>query len=200
MDRVFGLFTFVLIPSISFLFFLKQINNPAVPVLIYSLLLFSFFSFFMLFNRNLARRFSFVETFLNRLGIGPKIRQIYDGLHSFKHHKDLMVKAMLLSFVAQAGGIIVLYVLAVALGAKASLIYFFLLVPVVHLISMLPSFNGLGIREGAYVYFLAPIMGKEYAAAISILWLGLLLLLSLIGGLIYMIRHDYHIRFKEATV
>jgi hypothetical protein len=65
---------------------------------------------------------------------------------------------------------------------------------------MLPSLNGLGIREGAFIYFLTPYMGKEYAAALGILWLGLLILLSVIGGAIYLIRHDYHIRFKEAVM
>jgi hypothetical protein len=89
--------------------------------------------------------------------------------------------------------------MAMALGSRAPLVYFYLLVPVVNLLSMLPSLNGLGIREGAYIYFLKPYIGREYAAAISILGLGLLLLVSLIGGLIYLIRHDYHIQFKKAA-
>ena len=77
--------------------------------------------------------------------------------------------------------------------------YFFLLIPVVHLISMLPSLNGLGIREVAYVYFLKNHIGTETAAAVGILWLSLLIFLSLIGGLIYLFRHDYHIQFKKAV-
>ena len=101
-----------------------------------------------------------------------------------------------LSVIGQSISIIVLYLLGRALGSSTSLIYFFLLVPVVHLVSMLPSLNGLGIREGAYTYFLAPYMGKEAAFALGILWLGLLILLSIIGGVIYLIRHDYHIQFK----
>src|SRR3989338_10199369 len=51
MDRIFGLFTFIMIPSVSLLFFLKEIQNPAVPLLIYSFLAFSIFLFFLLFNR-----------------------------------------------------------------------------------------------------------------------------------------------------
>ena len=46
-----------------------------------------------------------------------------------------------------------------------------------------------------FFYFLSPYIGKENAAALGILWLGLLFLLSLIGGIIYLVRHDYHIRF-----
>ena len=199
MDRIFGLFTFILIPSLS-IFFLKNVVNPAVPVIIYSFLTFSISFFFLIFNRGLARRFKFVETLLNRFHVGSKIRKIYDGLHNFKHHKIVVLKAMLLSIVGQSVSIAVLYMLALALGTEANMIYFFITVPVVHLISMLPSLNGLGIRENAYVLFLSPYVGPHNAAALAILWLGLLFLLSLIGGIIYLVRHDYHIRFGKGAV
>jgi uncharacterized protein (TIRG00374 family) len=145
----------------------------------------------------LARQFRFIETLLNVLKLGSKVRQVYDGLHKFKDHKSLIVKAIVLSIVGQSANILVIYLVAVALGSQANIINFYLLVPVVHLISMLPSLNGLGIREGAYVYFFTPYIGREYAAAIGILWLALLFLLSLIGGIIYLARHDYHVRLKE---
>ncbi len=197
MDRIFGLFTFIMIPSISLLFFLKQMTNPAVPILTYSFLAFSFFFFLLLFNRNVAKRFRFIETWLNKIRLGDKVRRIYEGLHNFKRHKVVVVQAMLLSVVGQAVSIVVLFLFARALGAKAPLIYFFLLIPVVHLLSMLPSLNGLGIREGAYVYFLTPYIGREYSVALGILWLFILLLMSFIGGIIYLVRHDYHIQFKS---
>lgn len=199
MDRIFGLFTFILIPSATLLFHLRNIGNPLVPVMVYSLLAVSSACFFFIFSRRVARRFRFVESLLGRVGLAKKARELYEGLHDFKNHKGAIVGAMLLSVVGQGISILVLYLMAVAMGAKVSPVYFFLLVPVVHLVSMLPSLNGLGIREGAYTYFLAPYMGREYAFALGILWLGLLILLSIIGGVIYLIRHDYHIRFKGAV-
>ncbi len=196
MDRIFGLFTFVLIPSISLLFFLKQIKNPAVPMIIYSFMGLSLFFFFILFNRNVARRFGFIEVILNYFRLGKKARSIYDGLHNFKNHKGVVAQAILLSIIGQSINILVLYFMAKALGANAELIYFYLLVPVVHLLSMLPSLNGLGIREGAYTYFLSPYLGRENAVALGLLWLGLLFFLSLIGGIIYLVKHNYHVQFK----
>jgi len=199
MDRIFGLFTFILIPSISLLFFMRDINNRWVPVIVYSLLAASLLCFFLIFNRSVARKFHFIETLLNRFKLGKKMREIYNGLNDFKNHKQVVLYAMLLSVIGQSVSILVLYLMARALGSNTDLVYFFLLVPVVHLVSMLPSLNGLGIREGAYTYFLAPYMGRESAFALGILWLGLLILLSIIGGVIYLIRHDYHIRFKGAV-
>ena len=197
MDRIFGLFTFILIPSLTLVFFMKEIQNPVVPVMVYTLLVFSATGFILIFNRNFARKLLFIQNFLDKFGIGRKIRGIYEGLHDFKNHKRAVVFAMILSVVGQSVSIFALYWMAIALGSKASPLYFFLLVPVVHLVSMLPSLNGLGIREGAYIYFLTPYTGKECAAALGILWLGLLILLSVVGGVIYLIRHDYHIRFKD---
>ncbi len=199
MDRIFGLFTFILIPSITLLFFIGNIQNRWVPIIVYGLLAASLLSFFLIFNRDLARRLKFVEIFLGRFRAGKKIREIYEGLHDFKNHKQAVLFAMLISVVGQSVSIFVLYLMARALGSETSPMYFFLLVPIVHLVSMLPSLNGLGIREGAYIYFLKPYVGKEVAAALGILWLGLLILLSIIGGVIYLIRHDYHIRFKGAV-
>lgn len=199
MDRIFGLFTFILIPSVS-LFFVSEMN-PKVQVVVYSFLAFSIFSFILLFNRSVARQFHFIEGLLNRVRMGTKVRRIYDGLHNFRNHRGVIVRAMLLSIAGQCVSLFVVFLMGVALGApRETLPYFFLLIPVVHLISMLPSVNGLGIREVAYVYFLKSHIGTEIAAAVGILWLALLIFLSLIGGLIYLFRHDYHIQFKKAVL
>mgnify|MGYP001564566305 CR=1 FL=1 len=200
MDCIFGLFTFIIIPSLTLIFFRKQIGNPMVPAVVYTLLGLACVFFCLIFSRSAARNFLFLQVFLDRFGLGRKIREIYEGLHDFKNHRWTVFFAMALSVVGQSAGIYVLYLMAVALGVKTSATYFFLLVPVVQLVSMLPSLNGLGIREGAFIYFLTPYTGREYAAALGILWLGLLILLSVIGGIIYFVRHDYHIRFKEAAI
>lgn len=199
LDRIFGLFTFVLIPSVTLLFYAKQIGNPMVPILTYSLLLFSISFFVLLFNRGLARKFRFIVPILDLLRLREKIRQVYDGMNNFKNHQGVVWEAMLLSLIGQSINILTIYFMALALGAEVNVVYFYLLVPVVHLLSMLPSLGGLGIREGGYVYFLGPIIGREAAVALGILWLAQLLLMSLAGGIIYLVRHDYHVRFKEAA-
>ena len=112
----------------------------------------------------------------------------------------VVARAMALSMFGQGISIFSLYLVAVALGADGSVWpKFFLLVPVVHLISMLPSINGLGIREFSYVYFLKSSVGNDIAAAVGILYLGLLILASLIGGVVYFFRKDYHLNFKKTA-
>ena len=61
--------------------------------------------------------------------------------------------------------------LAWALGLKVPAPFFFIFVPVVNILGMLPvSFSGIGIREGGYWFFLAQ-LGVDRAAALA---LGLL--------------------------
>lgn len=200
LDRMFGLFTFILIPSVSLLFMLKHMPSRKVPVIVYSFLAISIFIFFALFNKHLASRFKFMGNVLDRSRHGAKVKRVFEGLHAFKRHKGVVAQAMGLSLIGQSVSIFSLYCASLALGAEPQILYLYLLVPIVHLISMLPSLNGLGIREHAYVIFLSPYMGREYAAALGVVWLAFLFMFSVIGGVVYMLRHDYHIRFKEAAV
>ncbi len=196
MDRIFGLFTFILIPSISLFFFMKNIHSKHVPIFVYSVLAIAFFCFILLFHKDTARRFGFIKHLLRFFKWEEKARKIYNGLNAFKNRKAVMVEALLLSIVGQALSIIVRFLIVVALGAHTSVFYFFLLIPIVDLISMAPSLGGLGLREWGYKILLTSYIGVEYAAALGILWLGVLIGLSVIGGIIYLVRHDYHIQLK----
>jgi len=199
MDRIFGLLTFILIPSITFAFVAQDVGDRRVPLIIYTLLAASVFGISLLFNRSFARRFSFVESLLRLVRLDVKARKVYDGLHGFRRHRWTGLGAILLSVAGQATSIYVTYLMATALGAKPSFMTFFMLVPVIHLISMVPvSLNGLGLREGAFVLVLKGQIGEHTALALSILWLAMLLLSSVIGGVIYLFRQDYHIQFKKA--
>jgi uncharacterized membrane protein YbhN (UPF0104 family) len=79
--------------------------------------------------------------------------------------------------------------LAWGLGLKVPTAFFFIFVPVVNILGMLPvTFSGIGIREGGYWFFLAQ-LGVDRASAIA---LGLLssvvvLLTGLAGGIVFLL-------------
>ena len=63
---------------------------------------------------------------------------------------------------------------------------------------MLPSIGGLGLREGAIVAFFGSMVGNEKAFGISILLLATLFLISVIGGIIYLISPQFRsVKIKE---
>jgi glucose uptake protein GlcU len=65
----------------------------------------------------------------------------------------------------------------------------FIVVPITFLLSMLPSINGIGFRDGGYVVFLARI-GISKAAALSLSFLTLLIpmIISISGGILFMLQ------------
>jgi hypothetical protein len=65
--------------------------------------------------------------------------------------------------------------------------YYFVFYPCVAVLGFVtPSFNGIGIREWAYTYFLM-LMGVERADALTyaLMWLALTTLMSVVGGVVY---------------
>ena len=71
--------------------------------------------------------------------------------------------------------------------------YYFIFYPAVAVLGFVtPSFNGIGVREGAYTYFLMlPVAGvdKSHAFTYAVIWLGLNTFISLLGGLVYLAGH-----------
>ncbi len=85
-------------------------------------------------------------------------------------------------------------VMASALGAEIPLATLFVVIPLVNIASSLPiSWNGLGVRENSYMFFLtaAPaLVTKEQAAAFGALWLLAVTVTSAIGGIVALISGD----------
>jgi uncharacterized membrane protein YbhN (UPF0104 family) len=78
------------------------------------------------------------------------------------------------------------------------LAYFFLYVPLITVLAMLPvSVAGLGVREGGVVFFFGKV-GVDPATALgmSLIWFSLTVLVSAIGGLALLL--DLHLAKREA--
>jgi uncharacterized membrane protein YbhN (UPF0104 family) len=65
-------------------------------------------------------------------------------------------------------------------------------IPVINILSSLPiSWNGLGVRENGYVFFLAPLLlSREHAIAFGVMWLLATAISSAIGGLVLVFSKD----------
>jgi uncharacterized membrane protein YbhN (UPF0104 family) len=75
-----------------------------------------------------------------------------------------------------------------ALGAGVPDAYYWIVVPMVSLLTLLPvSINGMGVREGGMLLFLRP-LGVTDATALSLafLWFASFSVVGLLGGLVYL--------------
>ncbi|HNG21476.1 MAG TPA: lysylphosphatidylglycerol synthase transmembrane domain-containing protein [Candidatus Obscuribacter sp.] len=107
-------------------------------------------------------------------------------------NKGLIFTTVLLSIIMQIVVVACHVLIGLALGLNdIPLWYYFVFYPSVAVLGFItPSFNGIGIREWAYTYFLTMAgVDNAHALTYAIMWLGLNTLSSLVGGLVYILGH-----------
>jgi len=186
-DRLMGLSALIVMSAIAVIFWGKLLNNLAAKsiVLLSSLLLIAAIGliYFRVANNVLAWLLE-LRVFIK---LKKKLLKIFQAVNLYRGSKALLVgfSFSILSHILLA---IYAFYLAKSLNIDLALPVFFILIPVISLISCLPSLNGLGIREGAFIYFFKEFIAPEQALALSILYFAQMIILSCVGGLIYLFK------------
>lgn len=141
----------------------------------------------VLFNKFL---YSLINGFLGTSSsnkIKESIRALQQQIYLFKGRKRVIVYNLLMSFVIQIISPICLYFVALSLGININIMYFFVFLPIISAITLLPvSIGGLGLRETATIFFFAKVgVSKDLAFAMSLLSFSFLVIYGALGGLIY---------------
>ena len=97
---------------------------------------------------------------------------------------------MVISFAFQLSVICVVYLLALALHTSVSFFYFSAFVPLISLLEAIPiSIYGLGLRDAGYVFFFGWAgMTDLQTRSLALLFLGITVCYSLVGGIVYLVR------------
>ncbi|MFH0771961.1 MAG: lysylphosphatidylglycerol synthase transmembrane domain-containing protein [Candidatus Omnitrophota bacterium] len=185
-DRFFGFLSMGLLAFLGVLFLNKHIKDSKLfwGAVVFSAGVLLVFILFM--NKNLTKRLFSFALKLPIFKEGSGLRKLYNALNSYKEHKVMMAQLIGISLAAQMIAVLAIYVIIRSLSQEISFLNLFLIIPLVSTASMMPSINGLGVREGAFVYFLKEFISKESAFAASLLYLGLILIISFIGGVLYL--------------
>jgi len=186
MDRVLAMIPFTLIPAIAVTLMAHKLDTKGLVVVVYGLLIACIVFLWLLLHKSTAKYLAFIlEPFKTKVWY-DKIRNGYEYLNIYRKHKRVVAQSFLLSVSAQVCAIVSTYFFARSVGvADVGIGLFFVVVPVVCIMTLIPSLNGLGIREGGFVYLLKGYMPHEQAFAISIIILASLAAFGLIGGIIY---------------
>jgi uncharacterized protein (TIRG00374 family) len=119
--------------------------------------------------------------------IGTILEKINIAMSSARGNKKLFFQAMLLSIIFHVAAVLNTYVAAIAIGwQNPSFSGLFVVVPLVLLVSMVPiTPNGLGIQEGAFLFFLKRIGATATEGlAVGIILRAKVFILALVGGLL----------------
>lgn len=110
-------------------------------------------------------------------------------------HPRSLVATTLLSLVVQVASAAIVWFVAQGLSLNIPLWYYAVFVPMVSLMTLLPSVAGMGVREEGCALFLAPLgIDSTTAVTLAILWFAVQIAVSLLGGLVYLFGHDTEVK------
>jgi uncharacterized protein (TIRG00374 family) len=146
--------------------------------------------FLSIFHRGILDVFARPFRAVGAVRVERALVRILDDLHGFRDEKGALVAAFAASTFVQISRIYVHYLVGLALGVEISLAYYFVFVPVLAALISLPiSLNGIGVREGAaVVLFQLAGLTREQSFSIPFLTYVISVLISLLGGLIFISR------------
>jgi uncharacterized protein (TIRG00374 family) len=193
-DRLTGLLTMIFMASVALLFIQSSMIDAKVRQMLYIITLLALLAVLFMINKNFAKKFSGLLVFVRPLE--DKLINAYRAVHRYKDNGPLVMKTLLISVVSQLLFYSSFGAMAASIGSHIRAMDILLRLPVVGVMSLLPSLNGLGLREGATVVFFGPLIGKGNAFAVSILWIIILLITSFLGGLIYVLSPQFRVRFE----
>jgi len=186
-DRLMGFLSTVSIAIIGIIFVGKHFKNNNIVMAMTGSLIALMIVLLVLFSKK-NWVFRAVDTTKTNLltKIKEKLFKVYTAINYYRRSPFILIKAYLLGVFCQACAVLSIYFFVLSLGGNIHMFKLFLIIPLVWAVSMLPSLNGLGVREGAFIYFLKGDIGPEIAFGISLLWLGVIILLGIIGGILHL--------------
>ncbi len=199
-DRFFGFLSIGLLAFLGLLLMNGRIKDPQVfwGCLVFSVVVLAAFILFL--NKAITKAIFSWLLHLPAFQKDSKLRKLYNALNAYKEHKFVVTKVILISLAAQVLSVVLLYCIIRGISKDIPFLSLLLVMPLVSVASMIPSINGLGVREGAFIIFLGEFISKESAAAVSILFLGIVLITSFIGGVLYLFSGKLYkipIKIKE---
>jgi glycosyltransferase 2 family protein len=132
----------------------------------------------------------FIDVTIFGIRIRSRVDPAIEAMRSYAGARGLIVRALLISLLANGLSIVNLFLYGSAVGAGVSLADVASVAPMILAVGLLPlSINGLGTVELAFVVLLGAMgVPEPIALAIAILRRLVLLSMSLVGGVLYTVK------------
>ncbi len=185
MDRFSGAVALILLACVSFGLGKNILQDKQILIALIAIGLIVSFAFLVIFSRTFF--LGIMRIFKKNSGLKGKIIAFHDRLYLFKKNPAVFVKSLLFSFPIQALTVLSFFIVARAFEVKVGLIYFFILVPIISAIALIPiTIAGAGTREASAVYFFSLVgIEKSVGLGISLTNLFFLVLAGILGGIFY---------------
>jgi len=186
-ERVLGFLGLLFFALFTLLFFLRNAEGMRFFLFLLGGTLVLLFLAYGFLKKELVKRFAKPLYGIRVLGLGERLRKLYNSIYMYRDKKRASFEAVVCSFVLQ--GLLVLdnYLVGTSLGLDLSPLHYFAYIPIICIVSMVPiSINGLGVREGSYVLLFSRAGVPTFQAlSLSLVFFFIGLACSLIGGLLF---------------
>ncbi len=186
-DRIIGMLALLTIGAVASLYAISdpQIRKPAISIMVLFLII--TISGIIFLNKRIMKKFSFDIKMERWQKIIVSLKRVYSAFYIYRSKKALLTEVFLMSIVIQIMSILINYQIALGLGLNVSMKYFFLFIPIITVISIIPiTFAGWGLGESMYKYFFGLVTSAcGLAVTMSIIVRLSALILNLFGGIFY---------------
>jgi uncharacterized protein (TIRG00374 family) len=184
-DRLFGLVTMMLISILSIFFLDISFGSHKIMGSIVLLAAATVTLSVLIFNKKIVDSLCQLHIpFLPAIFL-DKIREIYQSMYQYREHKHIIRNCIALTVLGQISYIVANYLLAMSLSIDIPLSFFFFFVPILLIMGVAPSVNGIGVREATFLFYLTEFTTSEKALALSLLTTFFMVFVGIISGIIY---------------
>lgn len=190
MDRLIGVLAIAFLALVASVAVLDRLHLYAIYGAVLAIFLVAVGLLAAVFHRGILEAVERPFRWIGAHRIEAGIARLMDDLHGYRSQAATLGLVFAAAMLVQISRILVHYVVGLSLGVRVAASYYFLFVPVLAALISLPiSLNGIGVREGAaVVLFEMAGMTRQASFAIPFVAYVLSVLISLLGGLIFLSR------------
>ncbi|MBI4395205.1 MAG: flippase-like domain-containing protein [Candidatus Omnitrophica bacterium] len=196
-DRFFGLMATVSIGFLAFLIGRRHIEDPRIgqTLLWMGGLVLVGILFFV--SRRFSKRIRFLLLGLSPRRFHEKLQKLFEAFDLYRRRRKDFGVVYLYSILAQVLFIFMVYFIATSIDIHLPIAIFFLFMPLILIVSMIPSIGGLGVREAATVYLFKTYIPLDQAVAFTLIFDLFLYGIGCACGILYAIRGGASIKELE---
>ncbi len=154
LDRVLGMFSLLLLGVISVFFAGDLIDKFNLKFYIVAIFLMSIIIFYLFQRDGAAKYLDKILIRIKHKKIVENVVKLHTSILEYKKYPKTLLLSFLITLLVQVTRVLTYYFIALSFNIQISIVYFFLFVPIIMLVIMIPiSIGGLGLREGTFVAF-----------------------------------------------
>ncbi len=187
LDRLSGYAGLVILTWLSLLAGWNLISDKSVLIWVVIITALLIVILLALFNKSLYFKINKLLHSSSGNKLRGYIRDVHKETHIFRHHEKVVLNNIALSLFIQMITPVTFYITALSLGLKINIIYFFVFLPIIGVVTLLPiSIGGLGLREYMTTLLFANLgISAHLTFAMSLINSFFILIYGGLGGLIY---------------